>query len=163
MREGELTCLRSALVRTETLADFGRQIDLGAAMRLGRGEVAGGGRQRIPLLCGTFEALVGAVYLDCGMDSVRSFVKPMLEAAVEDIQTSDTEQDPKSRLQEIVQGRGFGPPVYRTTGAHGPEHQKTFEVEVLVNGEALGRGRGHSKASAAKAAALDALKNLGEA
>ncbi|MEJ2598186.1 MAG: ribonuclease III domain-containing protein, partial [Anaerolineales bacterium] len=82
MAEGELTRLRSALVRTEQLADFAEQIDLGSVMRLGRGEDEGGGRRRPALLCGTFEALVGALYLDAGMDAVQTFIEPFLKDGV---------------------------------------------------------------------------------
>jgi ribonuclease-3 len=161
MAEGELTRLRSALVRTEQLADFAEQIDLGAVMRLGRGEDEGGGRKRPALLCGTFEALVGALYLDAGMGAVQSFIEPYLEAGVVDILAERRDRDPKSLLQEWVQSQGFGPPVYNTVSSSGPEHNKTFEVEVYVSGKPYGRGRGHSKQAAAKAAARQALHAIG--
>lgn len=161
MKEGELTRMRSALVRTEQLAEFAAEIGLGRCMRLGRGETEGGGRERPALLCGTFEALVGALYLDAGMDAVRRFIEPMLERAAMQILAERREQDPKSLLQEWVQSQGYGPPVYRTINATGPEHEKVFEVEVLVNGEPFARGAGHSKQSAAKMAAQQALEALG--
>jgi ribonuclease-3 len=180
MSEGDLTRMRSALVRTEQLADFARRIDLGAAMRLGRGEGLGGGRQREALLCGAFEALVGALYLDAGIQAVQEFIEPILEPAADQILQMRKDQDPKSLLQEWVQSQGFGPPQYRTVGAYGPEHEKTFEVEVIVNegkggplvpqggqrtpehrGQVYGRGVGHSKQAAAKAAARAALITLG--
>lgn len=160
MAEGELTRLRSALVRTEQLAEFGQQIDLGAAMRLGKGETEGGGRDRPALLCATFEALIGALYLNGGIQAVQNFVEPMLHKAVDGILTARREQDPKSLFQEWIQSQGFGPPVYRTIATTGPDHAKNFEVEVVVNGQVYGRGRGHSKQSAAKAAAGDALINV---
>jgi ribonuclease-3 len=159
-REGELTRLRSALVRTEQLAEFARQIDLGAAMRLGKGEAEAGGRQRLALLCGTFEALVGALYLNAGMDAVMDFMEPMLSPASEQILLGHKDQDPKSILQELVQSQGFAPPVYETVLTRGPEHSKTFDVVVKVNGQVAGGGSGTSKQSAAKAAALKALENL---
>lgn len=161
MREGQLTRMRSALVRTEQLAVFARGIDLGKAMRLGRGESQAGGRERQALLCACFEALIGAIYLDAGLDVVKEFIKPMLEKAVLRILKEHSDQDPKSHLQEVVQKDGNEPPYYRTVSATGPEHKKTFEVEVLVNGSVLGRGVGHSKRSAAKAAARNALISLG--
>ncbi len=161
MAEGELTRLRSALVRTEQLADFAEQIDLGAVMRLGRGEDEGGGRKRPALLCGTFEALVGALYLDAGMEAVQSFIEPYLEAGVVEILAERRDRDPKSLLQEWVQSQGFGPPVYNTVSSSGPEHNKTFEVEVYVSGKPFGRGHGHSKQAAAKAAAHQALHAIG--
>jgi ribonuclease III len=162
MSEGELTRLRSALVRTEQLAVFARQIGLGAAMRLGRGESQAGGREREVLLCGTFEALVGAIYVDHGMEAVQAFVEPMLGPVAEAIITKHKDQDPKSRLQELMQSHGLGTPQYRTISENGPEHNKVFEVEVLVNGEIHGQGAGHSKQSAAKAAAEAALAQLEE-
>jgi ribonuclease-3 len=161
MKEGELTRLRSALVRTEQLAEFARQIDLGLAMRLGRGEDEGGGRERPALLCGTFEAVVGAIYLSDGVASVLLFIEPMLHDAVSKILTAHDEQDPKSLLQEWIQSQGYDHPLYRTVTADGPDHAKVFEVEVVVNGEVKGRGRGLSKQAAAKSAAYQALKTIG--
>jgi ribonuclease-3 len=161
MAEGELTRLRSALVRTETLAEFGSMIQLGKAMRLGHGEDESGGRQRMALLCGAFESLVGALYLNAGMTVVQNFMKPLLEQAVSSILIDRRDRDPKSLLQEWVQSQGFGPPVYRTIGTNGPEHDKSFEVQVIVDGHIYGSGSGHSKQSAAKAAARNALDTLG--
>jgi len=161
MAEGELTRLRSALVRTEQLAEFARQIDLGRAMRLGRGEDDGGGRERQALLCGTFEALVGAIYLDSNFARVSEFIEPFLESAAFPIIAARRDQDPKSLLQEWAQSQGFGPPQYRTVSTSGPEHDKSFEVEVSVDNKACGRGSGHSKQAAAKAAARDALSGFG--
>jgi len=161
MSEGELTRLRSALVRTEQLAEFACQIDMGMAMRLGRGEADGGGRQRPALLCATFEAVVGALYLDSGISTVQTFLHPLLETVANPILEARREQDPKSLLQEWIQARGLDHPSYRTVMSHGPDHDKVFEVEVVVNGEVYGHGEGHSKQSAAKAAARAALVKLG--
>lgn len=161
MAEGDLTRLRSALVRTEQLAEFAQQINLGAAMRLGRGEAEGGGRERLALLCATFESLVGALFLDGGIDAVSIFVEPMLQEAASSILAARREQDPKSLFQEWIQSQGYGPPLYRTIATTGPDHAKSFEVEVLVNGQSFGRGYGHSKQAAAKAAARDALQSIG--
>jgi ribonuclease-3 len=161
MAEGELTRLRSALVRTEQLAEFAKQINLGPVMRLGRGEDEGGGRQRAALLCATFEALVGALYLNAGFSAVRDFVEPLLQSAAYHILSARKDQDPKSVLQEWVQSQGYGPPIYRTVSTSGPEHDKLFEVEVSINGQSFGRGKGHSKQSAAKSAAINTLESLG--
>ena len=161
MAEGSLTRLRSALVRTEQLADFARKIDLGHAMRLGRGEAESGGRKRNALLCATFEAFVGALYLDQGVGTVIEFVEPLLESVADRIVASGRIHDPKSQLQEWTQARGLGAPTYVTVAAHGPDHAKTFEVEVLVGGRMHGRGTGNSKQSAAKSAAQKAMKSLG--
>ena len=161
MAEGALTRLRSALVRTEQLAEFAQEIDLGNAMYLGRGEAESGGRQRLALLCATFEALIGAIYLDQGMDTVIEFVEPLLESVADQIVTSGRIHDPKSQLQEWTQARGLGAPIYHTVAAHGPDHAKTFEVEVLIGGKVRGRGIGNSKQAAAKAAAQEAMNSLG--
>jgi ribonuclease-3 len=160
MAEGYLTRLRAALVGNQELAEFARQIELGSAMRLGRGEAEGGGRQRSALLGSTFEAVVGAIYLDQGIPTVRRFVEPILENAVQQILAARRDQDPKSLLQEWSQGRGYGPPLYRTVSDSGPDHDKCFEVEVVVNGKVYGRGSGHSKQVAAKGAAREALDSL---
>jgi ribonuclease-3 len=159
-REGEMTRLRSALVCTQQLAEFARQLGLGRAMLLGKGESDAGGRERQALLCATFEAVVGALYLDSGFEAVKQFLEPLLEPTADQIVIDQSDLDAKSLLQEEVQSKGLGTPVYRTVASHGPEHSKIFEVEVLVNGQALGQGVGSSKRAAAKAAALDALKKL---
>jgi len=160
MREGELTRLRSALVRTEQLAEFAGQKGFGAALRLGRGESQAGGRARQALLCATFEAVVGALYLDSGFETVLGFVEPLLEPAAERIVSEDRDMDAKSRLQELVQAQGLPPPQYHTIAASGPEHSKTFEIEVLVNGQVYGKGQGSSKQVAAQQAAEAALHVL---
>jgi ribonuclease-3 len=150
--------LRSALVRTEELAEFARWIKLGKVMRLGKGEEDGGGRKRTALLCATFEALVGALYLEAGISAVQNFVEPLLEQAVDTALVPNNLHDPKSQFQEIIQAHGYNPPVYRTVAAHGPDHAKVFEVEVLVAGIVYGHGVGRSKQAAAKAAAQAALE-----
>jgi ribonuclease-3 len=113
------------------------------------------------LLCATFEALIGALYLDQGVVAVMDFVEPFLESVADQILTSGRIIDPKSQLQEWTQARGMGAPTYRTVAAHGPDHDKTFEVEVIVGSRIQGSGVGNSKQSAAKAAAKDALQSLG--
>jgi ribonuclease-3 len=161
MAEGQLTRLRSALVRTEQLAAFSRQLGLGKAMRLGRGEAESGGRQRLALLCATFEAFIGAIYLDAGITAVSKFIEPLLESVADQILVSGRIQDPKSKLQEWVQSHGNNAPTYRTISAKGPDHAKIFEVEVLINGVKYGHGTGHSKQAAAKSAAIEAIAALG--
>ncbi len=161
MTEGELTRLRSALVRTEQLADFAFQIGLGTAMRLGRGEDESGGRRRPALLCATFEALIGALYLDSGIPAVFNFLEPMLDAAADKILIDRRDQDPKSLLQEWAQSQGYPAPTYRIVAAEGPDHAKVFEVEVLVNGKVFGAGSGQSKQAATKQAANSALELQG--
>ncbi len=160
MKEGELTRMRSSLVRTEQLADFAREINLGNALRLGRGESRAGGRQRQALLCGAFEALIGALYIEAGLGAVSRFVEPMLIAAAKRIVAQHEDKDPKSLLQELVQAKGYTPPMYRTVAEQGPEHEKTFVVEVMLDGQSIGTGHGHSKQIAAKLAAIAALEKL---
>jgi ribonuclease-3 len=161
MSEGELTRMRSALVRTETLSEFARSINLGDAIRLGRGEDEGGGRERIAILCNMFEALVGALYIEAGMENVREFIEPMLETGADEVLNQHNEHDAKSRFQEWAQSQGLGTPYYKTAASHGPDHAKVFEIEVIVDGTSYGRGIGHSKQTAAQAAARQALIDLG--
>lgn len=161
MAEGDLTRMRSALVHTEQLAVFARKVSLGDAMRLGRGEVQAGGRKRSALLCDTFEAVVGALYLDRGIEGVNAFMHPLLEEAAEDILINHKNEDPKSLLQEWAQSQGYQAPVYITRNAMGPDHSKIFELEVVIAGTVHGIGSGPSKSSAAKAAARAALQKLG--
>lgn len=160
MPEGDLTRMRSALVHTEQLAEFAREINLGPAMRLGRGETQGGGRDRSPLLCDTFEALIGALYLHAGIPAVQDFISPLLEQASDMILTLHKNEDSKSKLQEWAQAEGYSAPQYITRNAVGPDHAKVFEVDVVINGQVYGSGAGHSKQIAAKAAAQAALKGL---
>lgn len=160
MAEGELTLVRTALVRTEQLAEFARQIDLGQAMRLGQGEIVSGGRSRNALLCAGFEALIGSLYLDQGIQAVEAFFEPYMTRAVGEILEEGQPQDPKSLLQEWTQARSILAPEYRTVEESGPDHEKVFTVEVLVGDLVQGVGRGNSKRQASKEAARDALEKL---
>lgn len=160
MAEGDLTRLRAALVKTDQLAKFGSQIGIGSALRLGRGEEENGGRSRKAMLCGAFEALIGAIVLDSGMEEVEKFVGPFLETATDMILANHGDRDPKSLLQEIVQSGGEPAPNYRVVDEQGPDHSKEFEVEVYANGNFLGRGRGSSKQEASMNAAYDALDKI---
>jgi ribonuclease-3 len=159
MPEGDLTKVRSAIVRNDQLANFARRIGLGGALRLGRGEASSGGNDRDGVLGSAFEALIGSLYLDAGLGAVEAFVNPMLD----DVQDSilDEIQDPKSRLQEWAQAEKLGTPQYVTVSASGPDHAKEFEVEVRIQGTTRGRGRGTSKGIAARIAAQTALEALG--
>ncbi len=157
--EGEMTLLRSALVRTDTLARFARELGLGSFLVLGRGEEADGGRERPSILAGAFEALVGAIYLDAGLEAVRSFVGPLLEAEAERWQGRQP-LDFKSALQIEVQGRYNRTPEYRTVASWGPDHARRFRVEVWVGNEVLGVGEGPSKQAAQQEAARRALEGL---
>lgn len=160
MPEGDLTRMRSALVHTAQLATFARLINLGAALRLGKGEIQAGGRNRDTLLCDTFEAVIGAIYLDKGISAVQSFIDPYLSSASEDILENHKNEDPKSMLQEWAQSQGFSAPMYITRSASGPDHFKVFEVDVYINGKKFGTGSGQSKQMAEKQAARDILVKL---
>ena len=156
--EGDLTKVRSHLVRNEHLAEFARQIDLGGALRLGRGERTSGGYLRDSVLGSAFEALLGAIYLDSDFDKVRNFMLPFLEPVQDTI--LDEVNDPKSQFQEEVQAYKMGPILYRVISTSGPDHARMYEVEVEINGKVMGRGSGSSKANAEREAARDALKKL---
>jgi ribonuclease III len=151
--------MRSALVRNEQLAKFARKLDLGHALRLGRGEVTSGGQDRDNLLGSAFEALIGALYLDAGLGAVDAFVNPILEESREPILSQI--HDPKSQLQEWTQSQKLGSPHYRVVGTSGPDHAVVFEMVAEIGGVVKGRGTGTSKSYAEHAAAQDALNNLG--
>jgi ribonuclease-3 len=161
MDEGQLTRMRSALVRTEQLAEFARELHLGEALRLGRGEEASGGRDRPALLCAAFEAVVGALYLDGGYPVLVEFLEPRLEQAAKMILDDQTLIDARSTLQIWAQAELGETPRYATVDAFGPDHAREFVVDVNVAGKLHGRGHGHSKQEAAQNAAADALANAG--
>jgi len=158
--EGELTRMRSALVRTEQLADFARQLNLGAAMRLGRGEIQAGGRDRDILLCGTFEALIGALYLNTSIKTVQEFIHGLLDKTSEKFLFQTDSFDPKSTLQEWSQANKLGIPNYVTVNTTGPDHDRLFEVNVMISGKVYGTGLGHSKQIASRLAALKAIDTI---
>jgi ribonuclease III len=160
MAEGELTRMRSALVCTDQLAVFARALDLGAAMRLGHGEEQAGGRQRDILLCATFEALIGALYLQTDIFTVQRFFHTMIGNVGEQFLSRFDQQDPKSSLQEWSQGHKLGIPQYVVLQASGPDHDRLFEVEVHINGKVYGHGTGHNKQTAARLAAQASLEMI---
>jgi ribonuclease-3 len=160
LREGPLTSLRSVLVRRETLADFAQQLDLGHYLLMGHGEAESGGRERPAILCAAFEALIGALYLDQGLDRVRAFVDPLIEPVVERTLEEASDKDAKSRLQELAQGRMHRTPRYVTVDERGPDHAKEFTVRAIIGGVAYGEGTGRSKQQAAQAAAEAALERF---
>jgi ribonuclease-3 len=158
--EGTLTSLRAALVCTRSLSEFAQQIGLGDHLLLGHGEAEGGGRSRPAVLCGAFEALVGALYLDQGVEQVNGFILPMFEPALDHIMRNDLDKDPKSVLQELSQAYLGYTPRYHTVGARGPDHDKLFTVAVMINGITYGKGEGRSKQASAQAAAAQAIEQL---
>lgn len=160
LQEGQLTSLRAAAVRAETLAKFAQAIDLGQYLLLGRGEEKSGGRSRPLLLSSTFEALIGAILLDRGLDLVTDFIQRFIVPEFDTIVAEKRHENFKSRLQELTQGTMQATPVYRTVHTQGPSHARIFDVEVLVKDTVAGRGSGHSKREAEQAAAQDALAQL---
>jgi ribonuclease-3 len=157
--EGDLTRMRSALVRNEQLAEFARRLDLGRGMRMGRGEAASGGRERDGLLGSLFEAVIGALYLDQGLPSVQKFIEPFLESVRDRVVLRAEIYDPKSRLQEWAQSEKLGTPKYVTVSSTGPDHAKIYEVEVRIKDQVYGRGTGSSKHTAEQIAAQTALES----
>ena len=160
LAEGPLTSLRSALVRRGTLARFAQELGLGGFLLMGHGEAESGGRNRAATLCAALEAVVGALYLDGGLEAVRSFVMPLVEPEVARTLQGQLDRDAKSLLQELVQGQMQRTPHYRTIAERGPDHAKEFTVQVIIDGVAYGQGTGPSKQQAAQAAAAQALEQL---
>jgi ribonuclease III len=158
--EGQLTRRRVALVRAETLVRWAREIDLGSYLYLGLGERPGPG-SRDRMLAGAFEAVIGAVALDRGFGTARRFILRLLERdAPEILATAEGVANPKGRLQELLQDRFRRAPDYQTVSTQGPDHARTFVVEVTFDERALGRGVGPSKREAEQAAAAAALTAL---
>jgi ribonuclease-3 len=160
MDEGALTRLRSALVRTEQLAEFAGAIGLGEALMLGRGEVATGGRTRPAILCAAFEALIGAMYIDAGIDHVVEFMKRRLSEAAKRIIEGEKLIDARSVLQMWAQSELGVTPKYETIDSFGPDHEREFVVEVRVGNKIMARGQGRSKQDAAQRAAASALDHI---
>lgn len=160
--EGELTALRAALVRRETLARLAQKLDIGPVLFMGHGEVETGGRARLATLCAAFEALVGAVHLDQGLNQVARWVLPLVEGELAGARAEVADKDPKSRFQELAQGSLGITPRYRTVKSEGPDHARIFVVEVALGDVVCGRGDGSSKQIAAQRAAIDALARAPE-
>lgn len=159
MPEGELSKLRSSLVCTESLSGFAREIDLGSVLFLGKGEMHSGGMDRDSILENAFEALIASIYLDSGMESARTFILSFLEKSLENHQINF--KDYKSTLQEVIQKNPDETLTYVLIGESGPDHNKVFEVEVHLNSNVIGTGKGRSKKSAEQEAAREALKLMG--
>jgi len=159
--EGEKSKMKAMLVSTATLARVAERLGLGDHLLLGRGEEKTGGRRKQALLADGCEALIAAMYLDGGIEHARAFIVRELGGFIEDLRRDGVSaQDYKSTLQELVQGRNRPLPEYRVIGAAGPDHQKLFDVEVLVAGESLARATGPSKKEAEQEAARLALSRL---
>lgn len=160
LSEGELTKLRSALVRGETLGRVALSLNLGEYLYLGRGEEETGGRRRTRNLGSTLEAVIGAVLIDQGFDAAKGFILRILGSELERRIEDKLVADYKSRLQQIIQSEHKITPVYRTIEEVGPDHAKVFTVEVLAGDSILGHGAGRSKRAAEMEAAREALESL---
>ncbi len=158
--EGDLTRLRSALIRRETLAQMARKIDLGNYLTLGIGEETGGGKDKSANLSGAFESLIAAIYLDQGLERSRSFILGLFGAEIYQQAHRGAGTDYKSKLQEILQAQEQITPTYVLIEAVGPEHLKQFKVEVRAGEEVLGHGSGKSKKLAEMEAAKAALSKI---
>jgi ribonuclease-3 len=157
--EGELSKLKASSTSTVALARQAQRIKLDKAVLLGRGEEKSGGRAKNSILAGAFEALVGAIFLDGGFDAARTFIHRLLAPALKPIRTETFKiNNYKSALQELFQKADLHAPCYRTVSAKGPEHRKTFLVEVLAGDRPLARAKGTSKKNAEQKAAQKALK-----
>lgn len=162
LTEGELTRLKAALVRQSALAAVARELGLGECLLLGRGEESTGGRQKTSLLADAVEALIGAVFLSAGWDAARDFVIRHFARLLRETERRGNLSDAKSRLQELVQGRGAAPPEYVVTRTDGPPHERVFHVQVRFAGKTIGSGCGSSKRQAEQEAAAAALEHIEE-
>ena len=156
--EGQLTKLRSRLVSRDALKTHAATLDLGRYILMGRGEEASGGRERTSTLADAFEALIGALYLDGGLDVAKNFILTQTRGDLVRLTEEPTDFNPKGDLQELLQSISPRSPIYELVSQSGPEHEKTFVSEVVWEGIVLGEGTGRSKKQAETAAALEALQ-----
>ncbi|GER89433.1 ribonuclease 3 [Dictyobacter vulcani] len=159
LSEGELTDVRAVLVRTETLAKFANEINLGKFLLMGKGEQHSGGGQRVQ--ASAFEAVLGAIYLDQGLDMARSFLLPRLDPLAHTIVTKRLFKDNKSLFQEMAQAHEGITPSYRLVSQEGPSHNREFTVEVMLGDHVAGQGQGRNKQTAEQEAARSALVSRG--
>lgn len=157
--EGHLTQLRAALVRTETLAKLAQNLQLGNYLYLSKGEEDSGGRKSKTIFANTFEALIGAIFLDQGIETSTSFIKKNILDNWKHL-AEESVSDNKSRLQEILQRKYHKSPTYKVLKTWGPDHNRTFEVGVYLDENQLGRGSGKNKQTAAQNAADDGLARI---
>jgi len=160
--EGILTNWRSALVRTESISAASGRLEYEPMLRLSRGEKHGSERARQQILANTFEAVIGAVYLDKGYDAAKKVITDHILSTFEEILKTGSWRDPKSRLQEVAQSIDGMTPIYKVLGEEGPDHDKIFQLGVYVGSKLLGKGSGSSKQNAQQKAAEAALKTYQE-
>jgi ribonuclease-3 len=158
--EGEMTELRSSLVRGDALSRLAKAISLGDYLYLGKGEEASGGRRKPANLAGAMEAVIAAIFLDQGLNATRDFILRLMGKELDKVLNQGIAPDYKSQLQELIQARHQQTPTYQVIEETGPDHDRRFSVEVRVGGTVLGRGSGKSKKSAEEEAARSALDRL---
>ncbi len=160
--EGILTNLRSLVVNTKSLAKTAKKLDFGSSLLLSRGEEDSKGRENESILANTFEAVIGALYLDQGVDAVKELLNKVLIPNIEEYVQKKVFKDPKSLLQEYVQAKKQNSPLYKVLNEEGPAHAKKFTIGVFVEGELFGEGIGKSKQEAEEKAAEQALEKIGK-
>lgn len=158
--EGDLTKIKSLVVREETLAERAYELNLGEFLLLGDGEEKAGGRERASIIADAFEALIGAIYLDGGINEVKRFVEEQILSNLDEIIERDWETNFKGQLLELLQAKKHGSPIYSVVEERGPDHEKLFVVEVTIDGKPMGRGKGSTKKRAEQMAAQEALEKL---
>ena len=158
--EGDLTSFRSALVKTESLADTAKKLGIGESLLLSKGEEDTGGRTKDYLLANTFEAIIGAIYIDQGYEKCKEFVYTHLIPKLNDIIKNRSDIDNKTRIQEITQAKYKVTPVYEVINEEGPDHNKKFTIVVKINDKVIGKGVGKSKQKAQEQAALSGIEYL---
>lgn len=158
--EGELTSFRSALVKTDSLADTAKEIGIGDNILLSKGEEDTGGRTKNFLLANTFEAIIGSIYIDQGYDSSKEFIHRFLIKKLDSIVKHRLDIDSKTKIQEIIQQDFKVTPAYEVTNENGPDHDKEFTVVIKVNDKVIGKGVGSSKQRAEEEAATKGIEYL---
>ena len=159
--EGELSKLKSTAASTSSLSSFAKKIKLDKYILLGKGEQKSGGRKKKTILAGAFEAVIAAIYLDAGLEEARNFLLPFFQSLFKKIKVKDFFiNNYKSALQEYFQKENLPAPSYKPITSTGPDHKKSFLVEVLSEGRSLAKAKGHSKKIAEQKAAQKALKSL---
>lgn len=158
--EGKLTKLRASVVCETMLSKKGRELGINKALKLGKGEEHTGGRDRNSIIADAVESVIGAIYLDGGMDEARKFVLNLLVSEIEEISSTVHILDAKTTLQEIIQRDSQEPIEYNIVGESGPAHCKSFVVEVCHRNKVLGKGKGHSKKEAEQRAAMEAINSI---
>lgn len=158
--EGILTNMRSLLVNTKSLAELSKELDFGNFLKLSKGEEESKGRQNQSLLADSFEAYVGALFIDSGIEITKNFLIEVFNQKIQILEKERSFKDPKSLLQEFVQSKKQNSPMYKVLREHGPAHSKIFTMGVFIEGKLIGQGDGKSKQEAEENAAVEALEKL---